>query len=169
MPSQSSVLPAAYYYFFFLVEPLLTLAGAAYAIFLPATYGRELLPRGLETFSDAVGHGIRGRLLVGCLGNCFFLLAMISLSLFPILKTELGHLPILQEKLVRALLMPLAIADITHIMLSLIPLPTSLVLRPDLWTGLIWGNVGITAVLFTVRTMWFVGIGRQSATRQKAE
>jgi hypothetical protein len=43
----------------------------------------------------------------------FFLLAMISLSLFPIIKQELDHLPALQEKLVRGLLLPLAIADVS--------------------------------------------------------
>lgn len=43
----------------------------------------------------------------------FFLLAMISLSLFPIIRKELGHLPVLQEKLIGGLLMPLAIADVS--------------------------------------------------------
>jgi hypothetical protein len=85
--SPSPVLPAPYFYFFFLIEPvclqvvpptithfppaqILTLAGAAYAIFLPETYGRELLPRGVEALSNGVGASTRGRLLVGCLGNC---------------------------------------------------------------------------------------------------
>lgn len=43
----------------------------------------------------------------------FFLLAMISLSLFPIIRKELGHLPVLQEKLMGGLLIPLAIADVS--------------------------------------------------------
>jgi hypothetical protein len=43
----------------------------------------------------------------------FFLLAMISLSLFPIIKKELAHLPNLQEKLISGLLTPLAIADVS--------------------------------------------------------
>lgn len=51
----------------------------------------------------------------GCLG--FFLLAMISLSLFPIIKKELAYSPVLQEKVIMGLLTPLAIADVS----SLIP------------------------------------------------
>ncbi|KAJ9111819.1 hypothetical protein QFC20_002406 [Naganishia adeliensis] len=92
---------------------------------------------------------------------------MISLSLFPIIKKELDHLPALQEKLVRGLLLPLAIADITHIILSLIPLPRDLTFRPDLWTGLIHGNVVITSGLFLVRLLWFTGVGRGSVVKQK--
>lgn len=49
--------------------------------------------------------------LPGCTG--FFLLAMISLSLFPIIKKDLEHLPVLQEKLISGLLTPLAIADVS--------------------------------------------------------
>jgi hypothetical protein len=70
MSSTKPILPAPYFYFFFLVEPILTLAGAAYAIFLPETYGRELLPRAVEIGTDAVGGSTRGRLIIGCLGNC---------------------------------------------------------------------------------------------------
>lgn len=42
----------------------------------------------------------------------FFLLAMISLSLLPIIKKELDHLPTVQEKVLKGLLLPLAIADV---------------------------------------------------------
>lgn len=31
---------------------------------------------------------------------------------------------------------------------------------PSTWTTLVWGNVGITSVLFVVRTLWFLGVGR---------
>lgn len=70
MSSTKPILPTPYFYFFFLVEPILTLAGAAYAIFLPETYGRELLPCAVEIGTDAVGGSSRGRLVIGCLGNC---------------------------------------------------------------------------------------------------
>ncbi len=45
----------------------------------------------------------------------FFLLAMISLSLFTTITRQLSHLPHIQEKLIRALLIPLAIADVSPI------------------------------------------------------
>lgn len=44
----------------------------------------------------------------------FFLLALISLSLFPTIKRSLPDRPDLQERLVKALLIPLAIADVSR-------------------------------------------------------
>ena len=35
------------------------------------------------------------------------------------------------------------------------------------WNILTWGNVGITAVLFTVRMMWFTGFARGSSVSAK--
>lgn len=46
---------------------------------------------------------------------------MISLSLFYMMKKHLEPYPAIQEKLVRALLVPLAIADVSHTLAS--PLP----------------------------------------------
>lgn len=43
----------------------------------------------------------------------FFLLAMISLSLFATIKWSLPDRPDIQERLVKALLIPLAIADVS--------------------------------------------------------
>lgn len=43
----------------------------------------------------------------------FMLLAMISFSLFYIFKKHLEDKPVLQEKLVKGLLIPLAIADVS--------------------------------------------------------
>lgn len=43
----------------------------------------------------------------------FILLAMISLSLFYVIKHYLEHQPAIQEKMIRGLLIPLAIADVS--------------------------------------------------------
>lgn len=51
----------------------------------------------------------RGRALIR-IG--FFLLSMINLSLFPLFKKHLSHNPEVQEKMVKGLLIPLAIADV---------------------------------------------------------
>ncbi|KAL7418973.1 hypothetical protein Q5752_006657 [Cryptotrichosporon argae] len=150
-------LPSAYYYFFWLVEPILTLAGAAYAIFLPTTYAAALLPSGVERSTAGLGSTVRGQMVVCCLGSCFLLLALISFSLFPTVRAlPAAH----QEPVVRALLVPLAVADLVHIALTLLPLPLSLVLRPGQWTGPIYGNVAITACLFLARAAYLAGLGR---------
>lgn len=49
---------------------MLTLAGAAYAAFWPETYAGDLLPQGIENFTNIVGNTIRGKELVGTLASC---------------------------------------------------------------------------------------------------
>ncbi|ORY31934.1 hypothetical protein BCR39DRAFT_524678 [Naematelia encephala] len=154
-------LPASYYYFFWLVEPALTLCGAIYAIFLPEKYASELLPPHYERVTTIMGNTVRGQIVIGGLGSCFLLLAMISLSLFPIIKHTLKDQPAAQAKLVKGLLIPLAIADLTHIFVTLIPMPMSLLETPQKWTTLVNGNVWITTVLFIVRVSYLLGIGRK--------
>ncbi|CAD6568544.1 MAG: hypothetical protein TREMPRED_004634 [Tremellales sp. Tagirdzhanova-0007] len=82
-----------------------------YTIFSPQGYGKDLLPAGVERATMIIGETTRGQMVIGGLGSCFLLLAMISLSLFPMFKKHLAYAPLVQEKLVRALLVPLAIAD----------------------------------------------------------
>lgn len=51
----------------------------------------------------------------------FFLLALISLSLFPTIKRSLPDRPDIQGRLAKALLIPLAIADVRESTLELDP------------------------------------------------
>ena len=48
---------------------------------------------------------------------------MINISIFAIAKRHLGSSPVVQEKVVKALLIPLAIADVGVIPLILVELP----------------------------------------------
>lgn len=48
----------------------------------------------------------------------FFLLAMLALSMFPLIKNNLGSNPVVQEKMVKGLLVPLAIADVSSKILT---------------------------------------------------
>ncbi|EIW67851.1 hypothetical protein TREMEDRAFT_32751 [Tremella mesenterica DSM 1558] len=142
-------LPKRYYYMFWLVEPFLTILGAGYAIFLPEKYASSLLPETVERSTIGIGATTRGQMVIGALGSCFFLIAMISFSLFPVIQS-LPESPT-KVSLVKALLIPLAIADLSHIIVTLLPLPISLFKSPTSWTGLIHGNVTITIILFLVR------------------
>ena len=111
---------------------MLTLAGAEYAIRRPDDYARDMLPGAIERSSAGMGLSIRGQMIIGGLGSCafllllrrwaclgraddsgFFLLALISLSLFWTIKRTLPERPDLQQRLVKALLVPLAIADVS--------------------------------------------------------
>lgn len=64
---------------------------------------QQHLPKSQTTRSDADA----GWAEIG-----FFLLAMISMFLFPLFRRELAGNPVLQEKMIWGLLTPLAIADV---------------------------------------------------------
>ncbi|WOO80202.1 uncharacterized protein LOC62_03G003713 [Vanrija pseudolonga] len=155
-------LPLHYFYFFWLLEPGLSVAGAFYAVLWPEDYAADLLPSTTERITNIVGRTVRGQMVVGQLGSLFLLLAMISFSLFPLFKWQLGSQPAIQEKLVRGLLVPL-------IILTLLPLPNELRWAPAQWTQLIHGNVDVTVLLIIWRTAWFLGIGRYVPGAEKAE
>ncbi|ODN75846.1 hypothetical protein L202_05839 [Cryptococcus amylolentus CBS 6039] len=164
MSSRSSVLPGAYYYFFWLIEPLLTVAGGVSAIYDPVAFAKDSLPLNIERASALVGKSVRGQLVTTQLGSCFLLLAMISFSLFWVIKKNFKDQPAVQEKLVKALLIPLSIADLVHIGITLLALPVSHLQDPSAWTYVLKGNVWITSVLFLVRSAWLLGIARPTAS-----
>ncbi|KGB77182.2 hypothetical protein CNBG_3020 [Cryptococcus deuterogattii R265] len=163
MPSSTSVLPAPYFYFFWLLEPILTVAGGVSAIYDPISFGGNTLPRNIERATLKMGNTVRGQIVVSELGSCFMLLAMISFSLFYLFKKHLEDKPVLQEKLVKGLLIPLAIADLLHIGVTLLPLPMSHLENPSQWTYILHSTVWITSGLFIVRLAWLFGIGRATA------
>ncbi|KIR63776.1 hypothetical protein I312_105272 [Cryptococcus bacillisporus CA1280] len=163
MRSSTSVLPAPYFYFFWLLEPILTVAGGVSAIYDPISFGGNTLPRNIERATLKMGNTVRGQIVVSELGSCFLLLAMISFSLFYLFKKHLDDKPVLQEKLVKGLLIPLAIADLLHIAVTLLPLPMSHLENPSQWTYILHSTVWITSSLFIVRLAWLFGIGRATA------
>ncbi|KAL0244004.1 hypothetical protein I308_105267 [Cryptococcus tetragattii IND107] len=163
MRSSTSVLPAPYFYFFWLLEPILTVAGGVSAIYDPISFGGNTLPRNIERATLKMGNTVRGQIVVSELGSCFMLLAMISFSLFYLFKRHLEDKPVLQEKLVKGLLIPLAVADVLHIAVTLLPLPMSHLENPSQWTYILHSTVWITSSLFIVRLAWLFGIGRATA------
>ncbi|OCF34948.1 hypothetical protein I317_06284 [Kwoniella heveanensis CBS 569] len=158
-----SVLPRKYYYFFWLVEPVLTVAGALSAMIYPEHFARDMLSERVERSTMNLGRTSRGQMIICELGSCFMLLAMLSLSLLYIIKKHLNDRPAIQEKLVKGLLVPLAIADLLHIAVTLLPLPVSHLKSPSEWTHILHCTVWITLTLFVVRVSWLLGIGRPTA------
>ncbi|WVO14905.1 hypothetical protein L204_102545 [Cryptococcus depauperatus] len=158
----SKVLPPFYYYYFWIFESVLTIAGGISAIVDPIKWTANLMPSYLERSTLNMGHTSRGQTITGQLGSCFLLLGMISVSLFYLFKKHLNDQPVIQEKLVRGLLIPLAIADLLHTGMTLLPLPVSHLKNPSEWTFMLHATVWITLGLFIVRIAWLFGIGRAS-------
>ncbi|WWC67071.1 uncharacterized protein I206_100978 [Kwoniella pini CBS 10737] len=163
-----SVLPNGYYYFFWILEPTLTIAGGISAIFNPENFGKNQLPNNIEKNTINIGSTSRGQIIISQLGSCFILLAMISLSLIYLFKKYLNDKPLILEKMLKGLLIPLAIADELTIydhsvFVTLLPLPISHLKSPLEWTYILHCTVWITLTLFITRISWLIGIGRPSA------
>ncbi|KAK4057019.1 hypothetical protein OIO90_001919 [Microbotryomycetes sp. JL221] len=181
-----SVLPPPYYVFFTLVEPGLTVGGVVYAVFQPVAYLDSLVPPStplLQTGSHVIDkvfkpHATQNAIMATRqLGSCFFLLALLASVCFKSICHQLDPVKIKHdsqglkdvviqhqkfETIVANYLWCLAVADLTHIGFTLYDLGSTYAFDPSTWTTLVWGNVGITSVLFLVRSLWFAGIGRTS-------
>ncbi|KAH8799630.1 hypothetical protein DL96DRAFT_1564605 [Flagelloscypha sp. PMI_526] len=169
--SSFPALPGLYKYLFCYLEPASTLfAGFTIYVYPGALwFYNELLPPTsavnlrVERFPDYNSHQVTLQL-----ANCYFLLGLISTFAFPaIRKTTSNNLEV-QEKLVGAMLTPLAIADITHIIATFVALPPHLKFAFFDWNATTHGNITFTlAVLFTGRMAWFAGIGRARPSKAK--
>ncbi|BGP42107.1 hypothetical protein JCM10450v2_006193 [Rhodotorula kratochvilovae] len=171
MPPRSSSNPATdpfptpYFLFFAVLEPLLTLIGAAKAALFPAHFHSTLIPLtlGAPPLDPKAAHAAT-IMAVRQLGNTYGLVALIGAVLLPTLRRTLTDRPRELEAILRAYFCCLAFADVTHIALTLFDLGREIALSPlTHWNQLVWGNVGITAGLFVVRCLWLRGVGRGTA------
>ncbi|KIO16431.1 hypothetical protein M407DRAFT_86018 [Tulasnella calospora MUT 4182] len=122
-------------------------------------YYNETLPSGGKSTAALT---LRAMLIVRQLGNCYFLLGMISICVLSAIRRAVPYDAVAQEKLVGGLLTALAIADVTHVGLSLLGMPLALVFEPWKWNGIVHGNITVTLALFICRMAWFAGMGRSS-------
>lgn len=106
-------LPAPYFLFFSVLEPLLTFAGAGYAIFTPLPYYIALYPPSLLAPPTAKATHVAAIMAVRQLGSCFFLFALMGCVLLPAMRRTLEDRPTELETLVQAYLACLAAADLT--------------------------------------------------------
>lgn len=123
-----------------------------------AWFHSELIPGGAGVaILDA-----RSTMAIWQLANCYFLLGLISSLVFRAVRDALPHDAVAQEKIVRASLTALAIADVSHVGLSLYGLPAEIRADPLSWNPMTHGNVTFTTFLFAVRVAWLLGIGRRT-------
>ncbi|KIJ45250.1 hypothetical protein M422DRAFT_251430 [Sphaerobolus stellatus SS14] len=154
-------LPGFYKLLFLHLEPISTISPAFLAWVFPgaAWFHSELIPSidGGSKVLDA-----RSTMAIWQLANCYFLLGLISSLVFRAVRDALPHDPVAQEKIVRASLTALAIADVSHVGLSFYGLPSEVRANPSSWNSMTHGNVTFTTFLFLVRVSWLLGIGRKT-------
>ncbi|KAG8888971.1 hypothetical protein FRB99_004039, partial [Tulasnella sp. 403] len=103
-------------------------------------------------------------LAVWQLGNCYFLLVMISSFVYRAIFKAVPNDPVAQERLFGAMLLALMIGDVSHVGLSLLGMPREILFKPSEWNSMTHGNTTVTAALFVVRMAWFAGVGRPRYT-----
>ncbi|KAF8525142.1 hypothetical protein BU17DRAFT_84067 [Hysterangium stoloniferum] len=161
--SDFPALPSFYQLLFLYLEPISTISPAILAWIFPGAtwFHSELIPTQStsSTLLDA-----RTTMAIWQLANCYFLLGLISSLVFRAVRDALPHDLVAQEKIVRASLTALAIADVSHVGLSLIGLPSEIRTNPSTWNPMTHGNVTFTTFLFIVRVAWLLGIGRKTYT-----
>ncbi|TFK76651.1 hypothetical protein BDN72DRAFT_753471 [Pluteus cervinus] len=155
-------LPGFYQTLFYRLEPISTLAAALVIWFKPgaAWFYHQLIP---STDVAPTTLEPRAEMAIWQLGNCFFLLAMMSPVLFRTAREALANDLVAQERIVGAALFVLAVADVSRDMaVTLVALPPHLRFNFLEWNSATHGNITVVIVLLATRISWFLGIGRTS-------
>ncbi|KAF9512757.1 hypothetical protein BS47DRAFT_1344997 [Hydnum rufescens UP504] len=153
-------LPGVYSLIFLYTEPLSTLTGAFAAWFFPgATWFHHQLVPSFDPVPVALNN-VRDKMAIWQLANCYFLLSLCSWFVLRSARDYLRHDLPSQEHIVRSLLVPLAIVDVTHVIVTLMAMPQDVIRKPLEWNGTTHGNITFTMFLFLTRIAWFAGVGR---------
>ncbi|THH09426.1 hypothetical protein EW145_g2036 [Phellinidium pouzarii] len=160
-------LPGLYNLLFLHIEPVSTISPAFLGWFYPgaAWFYSELIPPlvgGASSESETGALDARASMAIWQLTNCYLLLGLISSLVFRAVRDALPHDPVAQERIVGASLTALALADVTHMIVTLVGLPPDIRYNPLVWNPMTHGNISFVVVLLSARLAWFMGIGRKT-------
>lgn len=106
-------------------------------------------------------HTPNSKILAYQLGNLYGLLALLGLA---ILNTTS------EQRVIKAYITCLAIADIGHLAPTIMVLGKDTALDVQNWNVMAWGNIGATVFLFVTRVLYLLGVfGRASKTSSKSK
>ncbi|KAF9652065.1 hypothetical protein BDM02DRAFT_352466 [Thelephora ganbajun] len=148
-----------YYRFLFLyLEPFSTIYPALHVFIYPGAraFYDDLIP---GSAASSVFEP-RTRIVIWQLANCYFLLSLISSFVFRAARDSVPN-PVSQERLVGAMLKVLAVADVTHVVISYVGLPKEARWDFGSWNAMTHGNITFVVLLLVSRLSWFYGIGRE--------
>ncbi|KAH9049161.1 hypothetical protein EDB84DRAFT_1182185 [Lactarius hengduanensis] len=158
MPPTNSALSPVYYAIFCIYEPMLTTTGLIGTLLDPtkthnlqAPWPSHVVPPAHLPLATTV--------TVVQLAHVCGLLGLINIFLLRAARRYLSDQPALQEKIVGALLTPLLIGDILHLVLTMWVLGDE---RSNFsqWSGMLWATVFLGLTLLIPRIAWHLGIGR---------
>ncbi|KAI0089872.1 hypothetical protein BDY19DRAFT_941257 [Irpex rosettiformis] len=167
MAANTESFPAltGFYRFLFLyLEPALTALPCLLIWTLPgaAWFHHGLIQDDRPSPSSTIIPDARTHMAILQLGNCYLLLGMLSSLVFRAVRDALPGNPVAQERIIGASLFAMAVADLTHIIATLVGLPSDLRYAVGHWNATTHGNVTFVVFLLVSRTAWFLGIGRKS-------
>jgi len=153
-------MPGFYKALLLYIEPITTIFPALMAWIFPGAqwFYNELIPS--SNSSPHVLFTPRSSMAISQLANCYLLLGLISSFVFRAVRDALRHDPVSQERIIGASLTALALADVSHIIITFLGLPRELQYNPAAWNPMTHGNISFVIFLLAVRMSWFMGIGR---------
>ncbi|KAK0563056.1 hypothetical protein OC861_005014 [Tilletia horrida] len=172
--------PLPWYIFFGIVEPISVFAGATYALAFQQKYHYELVPPAfvvskpklltklVKTAQGSILPPLDAPTSMGLsqLGSCYILIMLNSALMLYAFRTFIKD-PIALRKVLVYFFVVLGVADWTHIGLTFFGLPgnsqaekLALLMRPEGWNSLLFGNIAITLMLFCCRLGWYLSHGR---------
>jgi len=156
--SDFMALPGFYKALFLYIEPISTISPALMVWIYPGAkwFYHELIP----SSTSAIPLEPKSSMAILQLTNCYFLLGLISSLVFRAIRDALPHDPASQERILGAAFVALALADISHIVVTFLGLPKELQYNLAAWNPMTHGNISIVVILLSVRIAWFLGIGR---------
>ncbi|KAH9949456.1 hypothetical protein B0H21DRAFT_727985 [Amylocystis lapponica] len=159
--SDFPALPGFYNLLFLHVEPVSTIAPAIIAWFFPGAtwFHHQLIPDSTPVPTVALQDS-RTIMAICQLGNCYLLLGLISTLVFRAVRDALPNDPVAQERILGASFTALALADVSHVLVTFVTLPTGLRYDFTNWNSMTHGNITFTVFLCACRLAWFLGIGR---------
>jgi len=164
----TSAIPAVYYAIFGIYEPLLTVLGCFGALADPkkthdsqAPWPNNKPPPGPLATATLV--------TILQLAHVCALVGFINLFVLRATRKHLASQLALQETIVRALLTPLLVGDVVHVVLTLWALDPSERWAVMSWSPLLSLTVFAGLSLLVPRMMWHAGVGRYVHSRDAVE
>ncbi|KAL5488086.1 hypothetical protein ACEPAI_6194 [Sanghuangporus weigelae] len=151
-----SAIPTFYYVLFGVYEPLLTVTGLLGTIADPKKTHDGQAPWSHPPPEELP---LATQVTILQLAHVCALLGVINGFVLRACRRHLAFSPVLQEKIVRALMVPLVIGDALHIGITFWGLGDA---RWDVrsWSPLLWATLLLGLTLFIPRIMWHLGIWR---------
>lgn len=163
LQNPQSAIPDFYYVLFAFYEPALTILGFIGALYDPETTHNTQAPwpAGSPPPTPLPRASV---VTVVQLAHVCALMGLINFFMLTAARRHLASQVVMQEKIVRALLIPLLVGDVVHLYVTLWALGDE---RWDVahWSPMLWTTIILGLTLMIPRVMWHLGVWRYMDSR----